>query len=132
MRLSKIKKSYLTRQMSNRKLLLKILSLLALGSLLSLVTSCASIPDEPVCFEISPVEGYCVNTISSTEFRVNEAQPYLGQTWWEMRPYMIYLPVSSWVKFKSYIIKRCKQFGCSKEIANWQRTVDTIDAQVKR
>lgn len=107
-------------------------SLIILGILLNFLTSCASVPDEPVCFEIHPAKGYCVNTISAKEFPVDEENKYKGKTWWEMKPYMIYLPVSSWVEFKSYIIKRCKQHNCSKQIAKWKRTIEIIDERSKK
>jgi hypothetical protein len=95
----------------------------------SLLTSCAtSPPDIPICVEITPSRGYCINTISSTEFEVNDHNLMNGVSWWHARPSMLMLPASSWAKLKVYIITQCKQTGaCDKEVSNWERTVNAVD-----
>ena len=108
-------------------------SLIVLGSLLSLLTSCAgvSVPDFPACIELHPAEGYCINTVSSKEFRVSEKNKWEDKTWWELRPYMIYLPHLSWVEIKKFVINVCRKYNCDKfEIGNWERTVNKIDEAI--
>ena len=104
-----------------------LLILSALSS--SLLTSCQTAPpDVPVCVEITMNRGYCVNTISSTEFYVDDAKKLDKLTWWELRPAMIMMPASSWAKLKTYIIVQCKQTGaCDKEISSWERTINSVD-----
>lgn len=100
-----------------------------------LISSCAvTPPDVPLCTELAPNRGYCVNTISSVEYEVTDEKPLNGKTWWEMRPYMILMPIESWAEIKAFIIKICKKSKkCSgPNIANWERTVDAIDKKVKK
>jgi len=100
--------------------------------LLSLLISCGTTPpDIPLCTEITPDRGYCINTISSTEFEVNDTELLNGKTWWESRPLMIYMPTSSWVELKKFIIKICKKTKrCDKSISSWNRTVGIIDKKI--
>ena len=55
-----------------RKMSLSVVSVLWL----SLLISCASTPDVPVCTEINPERGWCTNTISDVEFFIDEENPY--------------------------------------------------------
>lgn len=99
-----------------------------------LISSCAvTPPDVPLCTEISPSRGYCVNTISSKEFEVNETKKLNGKSWWEHRPLMIYTPVGSWVEIKKFIIKICKKSNMcdGRNITSWKRTVKAIDKAIK-
>ena len=108
---------------------LKILLLIWLG----LLSSCSlTVPDVPLCTEINPDRGYCVNTLSSKEFEITKEKKYKGKTWWEMRPRMIYMPVESWVEIKKFIIKVCKKSKkCkNKQVSNWSRTVKAIDTKI--
>ena len=96
-----------------------------------LLSSCAvTPPDVPVCTSLSISKGYCVNTISSTDFIIDDDNPYKGKTWWELRPTMIKLPVMSWVEIKKFIIKVCKKSKrCNgNNITSWDRTVEKIDS----
>jgi hypothetical protein len=70
--------------------------------------------------------------MSSTEFEVTDDRPWDGETWWELRPKMIQMPVKSWTAIKSFIIKICKKSNnCSgPSISNWERTVNTIDQKI--
>lgn len=105
-------------------------------SLLSIAlmsTSCSvTPPDVPLCTELTPSKGYCINTMSSREFEVNEEKKFNGKTWWQVRPYMIYMPIDSWVKLKSFIIKVCRKTkACSgRNITSWERTVKRIDQKI--
>lgn len=95
-----------------------------------LLNSCAGLPpDEPLCVEITMTRGYCVKTMSGDTFVVDEVNLLEGKTWWDMRPTMIQMPASTWAKFKIWINKICKNNSqCDSAVANWQRTVNTIDA----
>lgn len=106
-------------------------------ALLSLV-GCAGTPDVLVCTEISMTRGWCTKTISDEEFFIDDAHPYsfTGEkkdlkTWWDIRPYMVLVPVGSWVEIKSYIIKRCKQDGnCTDGVGNWERKINEMDKRL--
>ena len=99
-----------------------------------LISSCGTTPpDTPFCTEINPSTGFCVNTISSKEFIVDDENLFEGKTWWEIRPFMILMPIESWTKIKAFIIKICKRSNkCSSSITNWERTVKIIDKNVKK
>ena len=100
-------------------------------ALLSLISSCASVPDVPVCTEISMQKGFCVYTLSDKEMIVDNENTLDGKTWWDMRTSMILVPVDSWAEIKSYIIKMCKKHGsCDKEVANWNKKVDSLDSKL--
>ena len=106
-----------------------------LGILLSLqISGCAiAPPDVPLCTELSPTKGFCVNTISSKEYEITDTKKLDGKTWWEIRPFMINMPISSWVEIKKFIIKICKKSNkCSKNISSWKRTVNTIDKKMAK
>lgn len=102
-------------------------------SLSSLLTSCGTTPpDVPLCDELSTDEAYCIHTISSKEFYINEKNLYNGKTWWEIRNKMIRLPIESWVEIKKFIIKICKTSNkCNgTSITSWERTVGIIDEKI--
>jgi hypothetical protein len=90
------------------------------------------VPDEPVCVELSPSEGYCTYTVSQKSFRVNDEQKFEGKTWWEMRPYMLQVPPQTWARIKAYIVKVCKERGGCGEIGTWESTVDRVDTIIQR
>jgi hypothetical protein len=110
---------------------LKNVSLLLLMTLLSsLLTSCATVPDVPLCKELGPDRGYCAWTLKPKEqnFYVDEDHPYAFDpkkpeekfTWWEIRPLMIQLPPHSWAMLKAYIIKQCNiTKRCRSDIGEW-------------
>lgn len=82
----------------------------------------------PVCVEIHPAKAYCVNTMTSEEFKIDDESKFEGKTYWEMRPTMLLLPASSWAKLKTYIITQCKQTGqCDKSVSSWSRTIENVD-----
>lgn len=107
--------------------------MILLGLLSSLAISCQTAPpDIPVCVELTMSRGYCVNTISSTEYEVNDFNKLDGKTWWEARPSMLMMPATSWAKLKTYIITQCKRTGsCDKEITSWERTINSVDKAVE-
>lgn len=102
-----------------------------LVSLLLLTFSgCAGAPPNiPVCVELSPERGFCVRVMSGETFEVNESAKLEGKTWWDGKPSMVIVPATSWRDLKIWINKICKNNSqCDSAVANWQRTVNTIDA----
>lgn len=95
----------------------------------SILFSCASPPDVPVCKEINPDKGWCSHTLTQGGFYVDEARPYAFDpdqpaklwTWWEVRPVMIQVPPHSWAEIKKFIIKMCKlkKGGCPGNVGEW-------------
>lgn len=100
--------------------------------MLIILSGCSvTVPAVPLCAELSPTSGYCINTLTSEEFRVDEEHPYQGQTWWQMRPTMVHLPAQSWAKLKTFIIQVCaKTKKCNENLGSWDRTVKGIDEMV--
>lgn len=105
--------------------MLRLNSFLIFALSLSLQISCASVPDVPVCTEIHMSKGFCTHTISNKEEFIE------GDAWWNIRYKMILLPPDSWAKIKAFVIKTCKKTGqCDNGIADWERTVNTIDQKI--
>ena len=94
----------------------------------ALLLSCASVPNTPVCTQLSPDRGFCVYTIEEKEFLWDDEHKFDGKTWWEAKPSMVYVPAKSWAEIKKFIIKTCKQHkDCQKDIATWERKAKKID-----
>lgn len=115
------------------KLSLKSQTSLIAAFTLAVLTSCAHVPDVPVCVEINQVKGFCTNTISDKDYVIDEEHPVAleagekPQTWWEMRPYMVLVPTTSWKAFKQYIIQQCKRTNCDQYIKSWDRKIQEIN-----
>lgn len=103
-------------------------------SLSLLLSGCATTPpDVPICTELSMTRGFCTNTISDKSFFIDEETKLDGKSWWELRPTMIQVPITSWVKIKAFIIKVCKEKGnCSDNISNWERRVFELDEKIQQ
>lgn len=103
--------------------------MIVFASLLVLILNgCVTPPSVPACAEISPSEGYCVNTMTDEEFYINDEFKFEGKTWWELRPLMLHLPPSSWAAIKSYIIKSCKKYGnCDSSVTDWPDKINKLD-----
>lgn len=108
-------------------------SRLSLSLLISLLTSCAHVPDVPVCVELNMVKGFCTNTISDKDYVIDEQHPVAlekgekPQTWWQMRPFMVLVPMASWKEFKAYIIKQCKRTNCDEYVKSWDRKIQELN-----
>jgi len=103
--------------------------------LLALILSgCAvTVPDVPLCVEISPSRGHCIYTLSAREYTIDDEHPHEGKTWWDMRPAMILAPAESWAKIKKFIIEVCRKTKkCDTEMGSWDRTVEAIDKMVAK
>lgn len=107
--------------------------ILLMISLSLIVSSCASVPDVPICKEITPDKGYCTFTLKDESFYVDDERPYAFDpskpdekyTWWQMRPYMMQIPPHSWKEIKVYIIKQCKRSGdCRGNVGEWFKKLE--------
>lgn len=110
----------------------KIISLMLSLLLPLLLLSCAhNFPDKPICVELNPTRGGCVTMISNQRFLVDDDHLFEGKSWWELRPYLIQIPASTWEAIKAFIIKLCKDSNkCQKSVTNWERAITDIDAQI--
>lgn len=114
-----------------KKLTLSLSTILLLSNL-----SCATKPpDIKLCVEMSMDRGECMRVVSGQKIRIDEANknPDSQQTWWEMRPTNLVLPLESWVDLKKFIIKLCKKNKnmCEKEVSTWERSLQTVDDGLK-
>lgn len=106
-----------------------LVSLLAL----TFLSGCAStVPDSVVCVELDINLGGCVHIVSGQQFFVDDKHPYNGKNWWDQRNEMILVPATSWVEIKKFIIDICKSTNqCQSSVTNWERSVNTIDDQLR-
>ena len=104
------------------------LSKLMIISLSLIAISCATVPDVPICKELTPDRGWCSWTLKKGGFYVDEANPYAFDpehpeklsTWWEYRPVMMALPPYSYGELKKYIIKQCRiTRKCQGNVGEW-------------
>ena len=98
------------------------------------VVGCATAPPAiPVCTEITMSKAYCINTMTSEEFYIDDTNKMDGKTYWELRPMMLLLMPTSWAKLKTYIITQCHNTGkCDKAVGGWERTIQSIDNAVRK
>lgn len=89
--------------------------------LASVVNNCASVPDVPICAEISISRGVCTYTVSGKNVEVDDEHLLEGQTWFDIRSKVLSVPASSWAQIKSWMIKQCKQNKCNIDISSWDR-----------
>jgi len=102
------------------------LSKLLIVSLL-LISSCASIPDVPICAEINLSKGICTYTLSGKNIVVDDDNPLNGQTWFDMRSKILAVPASSWAEIKTWMIKQCKKTNkCDADISQWDRDINPL------
>lgn len=112
---------------------LSSLTSLAAALTLAVLTSCAHVPDVPICVEINQTKGFCTNTISDKDYDIDEkhAVAFDGDdkpmTWWERRPFMVLVPTSSWKALKQYIIQQCKRTNCDQYVQSWDRKIQELD-----
>lgn len=101
-----------------------------------ILSGCATInpPDIPVCAQMNMERGRCTMTISDKDIVIDEKNLYMGKTWWELRPQMIYLPYPAWVELKTFVIKVCAKnlVKCDESIKSWDRKVYYFDGEEKR
>lgn len=93
---------------------------------------CAAKPkDFKVCVEMSMERGECMKVMSGQKIRIDQEHknPETGQSWWDMRPTNLILPLESWIDIKKFIIKLCKQNQgmCDKEVSTWERSIQKVD-----
>lgn len=110
---------------------------IVLSVLLSLfLSACATVqvPDIPVCTEFDLDRGRCTMSVSDVDINIDEEHTYMGKTWWELRPSMVYLPYPAWVELKTFAIKMCKKNAamCDAKVKSWDRKFNYIDENVKK
>ena len=82
-----------------------------------ILSSCAQVPNIPICYELDVDRAHCAYTLDqSMNFEWNETNLYLGKTYWEAKPTLLQLPPSSWAEIKAFIVKICKKQGNCPEI----------------
>lgn len=91
------------------------------------LSSCATIEDKPVCAEINISSGKCVNMISGKVFLVDDENPYLGESWFELRRKSLVMPIDTYAEIKSFINKVCKKYGCSGDLENSTKEIDKLN-----
>lgn len=92
-----------------------------------LISSCASVPDVWCCRARTVNSGFCTKTISNEDMIVDDTHLLNGKTWIDLKIESVYLPSESWVKIKEFVIKECKKTNkCSKEIASWDRKLNSL------
>jgi len=101
---------------------------------LFLAASCSvTVPEVPICSQLSVNEGYCVNTYSGKSQIINDTTLLEGKTWWDLKATSLVLPASSWKKIKQFIIEVCtKTKKCNENLSGWDRTVKDIDGMVTK
>ncbi len=105
------------------------MSLWYLSKLLLVLTvvSCSTIPNVPICVELSISKGYCVNTIDNKEFIIDDNHLYQGLTWFDWRYRMVLLPPNSWAEIKSYIIKECRRTNRCQDFDRLEESIKHVD-----
>ena len=101
-------------------------SLLPLMLLLLLsLSGCSTVPNVPICAEITMSKGVCTYTVSGNNVIVDDEHPLDGQTWFDMRSKVLSVPASSWAKLKAWMIKQCKRSNkCDVDIDSWDREIN--------
>ena len=94
--------------------------------LLSSFVSCASLPDEYLCTNLSESKCYCDRTISSDPKIIDDDNTLDGQTCADLRSNSILMPAKTWASIKSYILKVCKQYNNCAGVGDWENKVDVF------
>lgn len=101
----------------------------ALVSLFALALSgCASVPNGPVCVSLTPVRGYCIETLSEKEYPVDDVNLLDGKTWRELEMVSLRVPPGYWAQIKAYLLKQCrKNKNCRGDLGKWETKADKVD-----
>lgn len=98
---------------------------LFIGSLIFVLSGCASIPNTIICAEVSLSKGICTYTVSGETITIDDDNLYENQTWFSLRNKALTVPASSWAKIKAFLIKQCKKSNqCDVEIDSWDRNLN--------
>jgi len=101
-----------------------------LKSLLVLIfiSSCATVPDVPVCRARAVNQGFCTWTVTNKDLIVDDVSTLNGKTWLDLKIESVYVPADSWAKIKEYIIKQCKKSNdCSDNLSTWTSKIDSVN-----
>ncbi len=103
-------------------------------SLLLVINGCAlTPPNVPLCREKDIDRGRCTNIVDGKSFDINELEKFKDEdgqmkTWYELRPYFILMPISSWAQLKAWILKVCEKYkNCGNQNADAEVTVKNVD-----
>ena len=89
------------------------------------LNGCTTVPNVPICAELSISKGVCVYTATGDSFVVDDENPFEGQTWFDMRIKTLSVPAKSWSKIKAFLIKQCKKSNqCNVDISSWDRDLE--------
>lgn len=85
--------------------------------ILALITGCASVPDVPICVDLTNKDalaipkGFCAWTISDKETIVDDNGGHMlnGKLWTDVKSSSLLIPAESWAKIKAFILKNCKK-----------------------
>lgn len=88
------------------------------------LSSCASVPNVPICAEVNLSRGVCTYTASSKNIIVDDEHPLDGLTWFDIRTKSLTVPAASWAKIKEFLIKQCKKQGCNVDVSQWDRDLN--------
>jgi len=108
-------------------------------SLSVLATSCATLPDIPFCVQETPIDAYCVKSVSNKKFHINEENKYPVKfkdgttkelTYFEMKPMMIMLTPDGYSQYKKFFIKTCHKSKKCGNIGTWDRTIEELDSKL--
>lgn len=72
-------------------------------------------PNKPVCVDLAPTRGWCTYTVSDDEFYIDEAHPFEGKKWPQVKSESLLVPASSWAAIKAFILKLCRKSGSCKQ-----------------
>lgn len=93
-------------------------------------------PNVPVCREKDIDRGRCTKIVSGESFQIDETHKFkdvdgVDKTWYELRPYFILVPISSWTEIKAYFIKVCEKLkNCNSPETNPADTIKSIDGMI--
>lgn len=90
------------------------------------LSGCSSIPEVPICAEVSIAKGICTYTVSGKTVTVDDDNLMDGMTWFDLRVKALTVPASSWAKIKAFLVKQCKKTNqCDVDIDSWDRNLDS-------
>lgn len=93
-----------------------------------LLVSCSSLKDGPACVEIEPSRGKCAMIISGKTFDVDDSNLFEDKTWFELKRKSLVVPVSTYVKIKTFLRKVCKRYNCEKDFEVSEKALEEITA----
>ena len=97
---------------------------LCLMLFISLLVSCANLPDFVTCKELTPSSAKCIKVISEEKFDWNDDNLVNGKSYWEIRPTLLQIPADSYAELKAYLLKNCRRYQNCHELS---KKIDALD-----